>query len=116
MAQLINTHTNTNTNTNTNTQGVLIDNNMLSIPGDVIEVIIEFLNYDSISKFYECLGQDISKNLIIPFLSRKYKIIDNNKFFSKNKIDERLFFSIIFDRKDIVSMLLKVDGIKVNKV
>ena len=96
MAKLINTEkTHTNTNTNTNTQGVLIDNNMLSIPSDVIEVIIEFLNYDSISNFYESLGKDISKNLIIPFLSRKYKIIDNNKFFSKNKIDERLFFSII---------------------
>ena len=43
MAQLINTkNTHTNTNTNTNTQGVLIDINMLSIPGDVIQVIIEF--------------------------------------------------------------------------
>ena len=129
MAQLINTkntHTNTNTNTNTqgvlidnqrlSTQGVFVDNNMLSIPGDVIQVIIEFLKYDSISNFYECLGKDISKTNIITFLSRKYKIIDNNKFFSKNKIDEGLWSAVIFDRKEIASMLLKVDGIKVNKV
>ena len=84
MAQLINTK-NTHTNTNTNTQGVLIDNqrlstqgvfvdnNMSSIPGDVIQVIIEFLKYESILKFYECLGKD-SKINIITFLSRKYKI------------------------------------------
>ena len=112
MAQLINTE---NTHTNTNTQKVLIDNYISSIPSDVIEVIIEFLEYDELSKFYEYLGQDISKNLIIPFLSRKYKIIDNNKYFSKNKINDQLWLSAWTGHKDIVSMLKEVKGIDVNQ-
>jgi len=91
---------------------------MLSIPGDVIQVIIEFLNYDSISNFYESLGKDSKRN-IITFLSRKYKIIDNNNYFSKNKIDDQLWRAVdTVDKghQEILSMLLKVDGIDVNQV
>ena len=89
--------------------------NILSIPNVLLEVIIEFLNYDSIFNFYEYLGKYISKKFIIPFLSRKYKILDNNKYFSKNKIVDQLWTAACNGRKEIVSMLLEVEGIDVNR-
>ena len=89
--------------------------NILSIPNVLLEVIIEFLNYDSIFNFYEYLGKYISKKFIIPFLSRKYKIIDYNKYFSKNKINDQLWRAACNGHKEIVSMLLKVEGIDVNQ-
>ena len=89
--------------------------NILSIPNVLLEVIIEFLNYDSIFNFYEYQGKYISKKFIIPFLSRKYKIIDNNKYFSKNKINDQLWTAVNEGHKEIVSMLLKVEGIDVNQ-
>ena len=88
---------------------------IISIPDVLLEAIIEFLNYDSIFNFYEYPRKYISKKIIIPFLSRKYKILDNNKYFSKNKINDQLCRAVDKDHKEIVSMLLKVEGIDVNQ-